>query len=185
MDMRASLLTLLTLLTVALLSLTACGETCDYKSKCHKGELKFCTDDYNDGDPQTHYTSQACEAANPVCVDLDGDNARCVTSATAICDADFVQTCDGTQALRCVESHVVAEACALHGNVCVVQDGAARCARAPLTACDPQTFSEVCDGSVALLCDEGVVERLDCAVEDPHSVCRLTTAERGETAYCD
>lgn len=162
-------------------------ERCRYTSQCRDGELKTCTEGWeNGGERVANYETPGCDAANPICIDLDDDHAQCVAAVSPKCGPDFAETCDVALATRCVFGYPVAQDCAVHGNTCALVDGEARCARAPVTACDPQTYPESCaGGGVGLICDAGVVARLDCAVEVPDAACRLTSAERDRTVYCD
>lgn len=168
-------------MAVSLLLLAACNEDCKYVSRCRGDDtVQTCRETWADGNQETKEEKTACEAPNPVCVELDSDHARCVSDATERCGDDFAESCRGDVALRCGQGYVIAQDCADHGNVCVVRGPSALCARPPVTDCDVQTFQERCDGDVALVCDTGVVERFTC-----DDRCRVTSEERGETAYCD
>ena len=173
---------------LALLAIGCDEERCRYTSRCVDGELKTCVEGFENGGERTaDYASPGCDAPNPLCVELDDDHAACVVAASPTCEADaFAETCEGAIATRCLYGYRVAEDCSVHGNTCGVVEGAALCARAPLTRCDPQTFAEQCaGGAVAVLCETGVVERLDCEVTSPGSACALSPPERERRAYCD
>lgn len=178
-------LTLLALST-ALVTLGCDEERCRYSSQCRDGELKTCTEGWeNGGERVANYETPGCDAPNPVCVDLDDDHAQCVTAESAKCTAEFVETCGGALATRCAFGYQVAQDCGVHGNTCALVEGAALCALAPVTACDPQTYQESCAGAGGLVCESGVVERLDCGREDAGAACHLTTEDRDRTVYCE
>lgn len=169
------------LLLVAGAFLGACSEECAYESRCRgDNRLQICREHMEDGNRVAEEETITCAEPNPVCVELDGDHARCVVAAEQTCDADHVETCDGTVARRCRDGHVVGDDCGAQGNACVERPDAATCAREPLTDCDPQTYTETCEGRTALVCETGLVARLECP-----AACRRTTAERGATVYCE
>ena len=165
----------------SLLLLAACDEECSYVSRCRGvATLQTCRETWEEGNRTTEEERTACEAPNASCVQLDPAHARCAVSAEERCGADFAEGCRGEVAVRCRQGYVVGQDCAAHGNVCAVVGDAALCALAPLAECDPQAFVERCEGDAAYVCDTGVVERFVC-----EGRCRLTTEERGGTAWCD
>ncbi|MCK6572198.1 hypothetical protein L6V77_14005 [Myxococcota bacterium] len=170
-------------LALALLpTLAACSEECSYVARCRGADrLEVCTERMEDGNRVAEEETVPCAAPNPVCVELDGDHARCVTAVDATCaPAEFTETCDGAVARRCRQGYVTGFDCGADGNACVARETGAACARAPASACDPQTFTETCDGTTGVICETGLVANLRCEGQ-----CRKATAERGATVYCE
>jgi len=165
-----------------LLTLAACSEKCDYVSRCRGADrLETCTERMEDGDRVADEETVPCAAPNPACVELDDQHARCVAAADETCEtADFTETCDGPVARRCRQGYVTGEDCAAEGNACVARETGAACARAPATECDPQAFTETCEGATGVICETGLVANLRCEAR-----CRSATAERGATVYCE
>lgn len=92
---------------------------------------------------------------NTECVD-DGGISYCASPAQ--CEG-FDTRCEGDRLIECADGVAQARDCTLTNRVCAVDDGGrARCV-APPVDCQP------CDGTVAQLCDAGVVQnRFDCGL---------------------
>ncbi len=90
-------------LCTALFTLTvfvACGNECSFWERCRGNILEIC----GEGPDQMFgrkINSFPCEQPNPVCIELPGEHAMCVTDPVTACDDTFDSYCKGNVLYAC------------------------------------------------------------------------------------
>jgi hypothetical protein len=159
--------------------------SCPYESKCEGDVLKTCSVGVDQvvGSPQR--SARACRAPNPVCVTLNEDRAQCAMEAEPGCGAAFAGYCADGLRIECSAGYRVAEDCAAHGNTCFELDDGPRCAREPLTVCNPPDIDSRCEGDVLIACVYGYLKAEDCSLAPEPEVCTPFQNDYGRGAYCE
>jgi hypothetical protein len=77
------------------------SDECDFRYRCVGGsQYEWC----NVGsDFEVHRAMLECKAPNSACVQEDEDSVRCVLAPVTVCDASFVDRCEGTRRVYCDE----------------------------------------------------------------------------------
>lgn len=77
------------------------SDDCDYSYRCVGGsQYEFCR---VDSELEIRRTLLECKAPNSACVQEDEDSVRCVLAPATVCDASFVDRCEGTWRVYCDE----------------------------------------------------------------------------------
>jgi len=109
------------------------------------------------------------------------------------CNGETLQgRCDGQTAIWCESETVNQVDCSISGNLCAQnEDGNFRCVPPP-DPCEGETFEGRCDGNVAIWCEGGVIQRIECggtticgALEDGLNRCVDECTLIGRKGRCD
>ena len=76
------------LVTIGMVSISACGPNCEFDQRCDGNVLETCSVGVDQivGDPE--YDRMECAGSTPVCVELSDVSAVCAPSETESCEPD-------------------------------------------------------------------------------------------------
>ncbi|NOZ02804.1 MAG: hypothetical protein GXP54_13085 [Deltaproteobacteria bacterium] len=111
----------------------------------------------------------------------DGD-AVCVQSGAEACDAaTFKPKCDGASLVHCVDGFTFGQFCGMGMECGANQQGDAVCHQAGAEWCEEFLFEPKCEGNIAVSCEQGFVNQIDCPAACQECICQFD----GYQVWCE